>query len=102
MMRRTKSEQRAYEAAQAAGSLGKRVVYGSRPATDAQMALIRRLFKQAGYSYEGEAIKAALGKIPTRGTNRERACIVIDPLQTRISARCTPHRGGGTMAMRVD
>ena len=86
-MRRTKSEQRAYEAAQAAGSLGKRVVYGSRPATDAQMALIRRLFKQAGYSYEGEAIKAALGKVPAGGLNRERASIVIDHLQARIRAR---------------
>lgn len=86
-MRRTNSEQRAYEAAQAAGSLGKRVVYGSRPATDAQMALIRRLFKQAGYSYEGEAIKAALGKVPVGGLNRERASLVIDHLQARIRAR---------------
>ena len=38
---RTKNEQRAYEAARAAGMLGQTVVYGSRPATDAQMALIR-------------------------------------------------------------
>lgn len=86
-MRRTKSEQRAYEAAQAAGNLGKQVVYGSRPATDAQMALIRRLYKRAGYNYESDAIKAALGKTPVGGLNRERASLVIDHLQARIRAR---------------
>ena len=86
-MRRTKSEQRAYEAAVAAGSLGKQVVYGSRPATEAQMALIRRLYRQAGYTHESEAVRAALGKNPVGGLNRERASAVIDHLQARIRER---------------
>jgi len=84
---RTKSEQRAYERAKAAGTLGKQVVYGSRPATEAQMAMIRRLYPQAGYRSEGEAVKAALGKNPVGGLNRERASRVIDHLQARIRAR---------------
>ena len=80
MQARTKSERRAYEAARAAGTLGKVVVYGSRAATDAQMALIRRLLAPAGYRREDDAIKDAIGKNPIGGLNRERASAVIDHL----------------------
>lgn len=51
------------------------------------MALIRRLLAPAGYRSEGEAVKAALGKNPIGGLNRERASRVIDHLQARIRAR---------------
>lgn len=83
MTARTGSEVRAYRAAQARGTLGKEVVYGSRPATDKQMAMIRALYKKAGYRFEGEAIKAVLGKVPIGGLNRERASAVIDHLLAR-------------------
>ena len=87
MQARTRSERRAYEAARQAGTLGRQVVYGSRPATEAQMQTIRRLLGPAGYRFETDAIKAVLGKNPIGGLNRERASMVIDHLLARIRER---------------
>jgi hypothetical protein len=80
-MWQTKSERRAYEQAKAAGQLGNTVVYGSRPATDAQLALIKQLARRKGYRFVDDAIKAALGKRPIGGLNRERASRVIEFLE---------------------
>lgn len=79
----TKTERRSYDSAKSRGTLGQEVVYGSRPATDAQMAAIRAMCKRAGYRYEGDAIRAALGKTPVGGLNRDRASLVIDHLKSR-------------------
>jgi hypothetical protein len=74
----TRSERRAYEQAKATGQLGTTVVYASRPATDAQMQLIELLARRRGYRFVDDAIKAALGKRPVGGLNRERASRVIE------------------------
>lgn len=84
MAPRTRSERKRLDAARERGTLGKEVVYGSRPATEAQMNLIRSLYRRAGYQYESEAIKAALGKVPIGGLNRDRASVVIDYLLKNI------------------
>lgn len=87
MAARTRSERNRYEEARRRGTMGKEVVYGSRPATEAQLRAIRAMYRRAGYRYESEAIKAVLGKVPINGLNRERASMVIQHLQERIEAR---------------
>lgn len=86
-MARTRSERNCYEDAKRRGVLGKEVVYGSRPATEAQLRAISAMYRRAGYRFESEAIKAVLGKVPIGGLNRERASMVIQHLQERIVER---------------
>jgi len=81
----TRLERRAYEEAKSRGVLGKEVVYGSRPATPAQLDAIRSMARRAGYRFESQAIEAAIGKVPIGGLNRERASKVIDYLQKKLA-----------------
>lgn len=83
----TKSERRRYEDAKRRGTLGKEVIYDSRPATEAQLRAIQGMYRRAGYRFASEAIKSVLGKVPIHGLNRERASMVIQHLQERIEAR---------------
>ena len=45
--------------------------------TEKQLALIDKLVAQQGYRFRSNAIKAALGKNPIQGLNRQRASEVI-------------------------
>lgn len=83
MRNRTSSERRAYDAAKNSGTLGSSVVYCSAPATQAQLQMIGRLYRKAGYRFESEAVKAVLGKNPVGNLNRDQASRIIDHLQSR-------------------
>ena len=45
--------------------------------TDKQLGLIEELARKQGYRYSANAIKAALGKNPIQGINRQKASEVI-------------------------